>query len=166
MIRGGIETPPPKYSDNFVRFGNKTAINTKKLAQNLVYLKYQKSLGPICSFRGMRKITNEMKALLIDLLDTGEINVDLQKKLDPEMATLFEKMLSVAKLTSTLKYKKAVMSVEDFIARFEILRGGFVAGNHSEELRKELTELIKLLSSPMVGRISADDAAEFIDFLK
>lgn len=161
MIRGGIQHTP-KYTDNFVQFGAKVAIHRPKLEAGTVYLKYQKSLGPINSFRGMVKITPELKRLLIDLLDSGEINVDLQKQLDVPSAALFEKMLTVAKLKTVLHYKKAEKTVSDHVARWEILRGGFIAGNHSEELRKEIIELTKLLSSPMVGRMSEENATNTI----
>ena len=163
----GIEITAPKtYVDNYVKFGPKCAINIKKIRENnIVLMKYQKSLGPICSFRGSHRINNDMKYFLLDLLDTNEVNADLQKKLDEESVKLLERMLKVAKLTDEVKYKKYVKNISDYIERFEILRGGFLAGNHSQELRDEVIEIVRLLSSPVVDRISRADADEIIESL-
>ena len=163
----GIISPPITYDKHYVVFGNKCSINKRKLEnENKVLMKYQKNLGPIPRIRGQIPVSDTFRIFLIDLLNTGRINVDKQKTLNDTDIKLFEKMIDIAKVREVLNYQPYTATIQDHINRLELLRGGFVAGNHSPELRDEMIELLELLSSRPVGRISQADALEFIDMLK
>ena len=153
------------YLDNYIQFGNKTQINIKKLDNNIILIKYIKNLGPLKNFPAQKNISNELKLILQDLIETGKINVDAQKKLSQSDIKLIEKVLSLCKLTTHLQYKRYVPTIDDHIERFELLRSSLVAGNQSDEIKQELIELIKLLSNPFVSKISVQDAQEFIELL-
>jgi hypothetical protein len=153
------------YLDNYVQFGSRTQINIRKLEDNIILIKYIKNLGPLKNFPAQRHISNELKMILQDLIETGKINVDAQKKLSQPDIQLFERILSLCKLKNYLQYKRYVPTIDDHIERFELLRSSLVAGNQSEEIKQELVELIKLLSNPFVSKISVEDANEFIELL-
>lgn len=153
------------YLDNYIQFGNKTQINIKKLDNNIILIKYIKNLGPLKNFPAQKGISNELKLILQDLVETGKINVDAQKKLSQSDIKLFEKILVLCKLKTHLQYKPYVPTIDDHIERFELLRSSLVAGNQSEEIKQELIQLIKLLSNPFVSKISVQDAQEFIELL-
>jgi hypothetical protein len=153
------------YLDNYVQFGSRTQINIRKLEDNIILIKYIKNLGPLKNFPAQRHISNELKMILQDIIETGKINVDSQKKLSHSDIKLFEKILSLCKLTTHLQYKRYVPTIDDHIERFQLLRASLVAGNQSEEIKQELIQLIKLLSNPFVGKISGEDAQEFIELL-
>ena len=153
------------YLDNYIQFGNKTQINIKKLDNNIILIKYIKNLGPLKNFPAQKGISNELKLILQDLVETGKINVDAQKKLSQSDIKLFEKILVLCKLKTHLQYKPYVPTIDDHIERFELLRSSLVAGNQSEEIKQEFIQLIKLLSNPFVSKISVQDAQEFIELL-
>lgn len=153
------------YLDNYVQFGNKTQINIKKLEDNIILIKYIKNLGPLKKFPAQKNISDELKLIFQDVIETGRINVDTQKKLSHSDVKLFEKVLVLCKLKTHLNYKPYVPTIDDHIERFELLRSSLVAGNQSEEIKQELIELIKLLSNPFVSKISSSDAQEFIELL-
>jgi hypothetical protein len=153
------------YLNNYIQFGNKTQINIRKLEDNIILIKYIKNLGPLKNFPAQKNISNELKMILQDIIETGKINVDTQKKLSQSDIKLFEKILSLCKLTTHLEYKRYVPTIDDHIKRFDLLRASLVAGNQSEEIKQELVELIKLLSNPFVSKISVEDAQEFIELL-
>lgn len=153
------------YLDNYVQFGSRTQINIRKLEDNIILIKYIKNLGPLKKFPAQKNISNELKIMLQDLIVTGKINVDTQKKLSQSDVKLFEKILVLCKLTTHLQYKPYVPTIDDHIERFNLLRSSLVAGNQSEEIKQELIQLIKLLSNPFVSKISVQDAQEFIELL-
>jgi hypothetical protein len=153
------------YLDNYVQFGSLTQINIRKLEDNIILVKYIKNLGPLKNFPAQKNISNELKLILQDLIETGRINVDTQKHLSQSDVKLFEKVLSLCKLKTHLQYKPYVPTIDDHIERFNLLRSSLVAGNQSEEIKQELIQLIKLLSNPFVSKISVEDAQEFIELL-
>lgn len=161
----GIISKKHTYLDNYIKFGFKTSINMKKLKNNIILLKYTQSLGPINKFRGQKKISDDFKNFLLDLILNKKINTDTQKTLSQSDIKIFELMLEVTKLTDQLDYSRYIPTVEDYIHRFEILRGGFLAGNHSIEIREEMKDLLLLLSSKPINLIKKEDSDYFIEML-
>jgi hypothetical protein len=162
MKDGIVVTDAKKANYRYVRLG-KFDLNHYKLKENILLLKYPVSRAPVGKIRAT-KISDEYKALLHDLMDTQKINTVLQRRLNKSESALFELMIRLAGLTEQLDYKKQVMTVDDYIHRFDIARCELSAGNDSSLLKEELIELIEILNGH--GKIDDSDSKEFISMLK
>ena len=138
-------------------------LNHYKLQENTLLVKYPKSFAPVPKIRST-KISNEFKNLLIDLLDTGIINVELQKKIRIYEIKIFDTLMKLSHLSEQLNYKLIEQTIEEVVHRFYILRSELFAGNDSEILKKELIDVINVLNSK--GKIEDKDASELIGILK
>jgi len=146
----------------YIRFG-KFDLNHYKLNQNVLLIKYPVSRAPVPKIKAT-KISDTFQSLIRDLLDTQQINTSLQKKLGKSEVELFELLLRLAGLTEQLNYERQKMSVDDYIHRFDILRGEWSAGNDSNILKAELMEIIEILNK--ADKISDIDMKDFMDILK
>ena len=160
----GIDGGPKKSTveRRYVKFG-KFVLNHFQLNKNKLLVKYPGSMGPVPKIRGTI-ITNDFKSLMQDLLDTHRINTAIQKKLSKSEAEMFGLLIRLAGLTEQLDYKEREMSIDDYIHRFDILRGELQAGNDSKIMKEELIELIGILNK--AGKINDNDSKEFIELLK
>ena len=158
----GINKPKKEsfIKTRYVIFGTKI-LNHYQLEKNILLIKYPKTIAPTVLKRTI--ISDKFKSLIIDLLNTQKINIELQKQLDLKEIELFEKLLRICGIFQTLNYKRYEMSMIDIINRFEVLRGGLIAGNHSFELRTELIEIIKKLV--YFNKISVTDSIELIEII-
>ena len=149
--------------NHYSPFG-KFLINHRQLREkNNLLIKY-KSKAPVPTLRGTL-ISDNFVSLISDILDTKRINIQTQKKLDKDEGDLFDHLIKTCKLVNDLNYHRVSMDMNDIMKLFEILRGGFMAGNHSIELKNELIDVITLLSSPIAKKITKDDANDFIDYI-
>ena len=165
MVKGIKKLKQKSFiEERYIQFG-KFIINHFKLDENILLIKYPTSLAPVAKIK-RTVISDDFKRLLIDLLDTNVINIDLQKKLNDAEITIFELLLRMAGLKQHLNYKKQTRGIDDYVHRFNILRGELVAGNDSRLLKDELTDIIQLLSNKAINKISDDVATELIDILK
>lgn len=137
-------------------------INHYKLEDNILLIKYPNSFAPVPKLRST-KISNEFKNLLINMLDTGSINVELQKKIRINEIDIFDTLMKLSQLKDPLNYKRIEQSLENTIHRFYILRSELFAGNDSEILKAELINVINVLNSK--GKIGDEDATELISIL-
>jgi hypothetical protein len=158
-VAGGKKTTIER---RYVRFG-KFDLNHFKLDDNILLIKYPVSRAPVPKIKST-KISDEFQALIRDLMDTQKINTFIQKRLGKAESELFGLLIRLAGLTEQLEYKKQVMTIDDYIHRFNILKGELSAGNDSRIMKNELMELIDILNK--AGKISDIDATEFIDLLK
>ena len=147
----------------YVPFG-KYILNTKQLKNNVLLIKNKKGLAPIGKLK-RTEITNDFKNLITDLIDTQRINVELQKELNNDEIILFEKLLSLCNLKDVLNYKRYSKTVDDYIHRLTIIQGSMNAGNTSNILKQEAIDIIKILSSPIINKISPVDAEMLIECL-
>jgi len=149
--------------DRYIQFGI-YKLNHFQLEQNILLLKTPNSYAPVNLLKQRINISDNLKALIFDILHTGDINTDLQKMLILDDILLFEKLLKVCKIKDILNYKRITTGLDDVIARFEILRGGLISGNQSMELKTELIDIIELLVKfDKIGKITGN---ELIDILK
>ena len=158
------ETKDSYIIKRYIRFG-KFDLNHYKLNQNVLLIKYPKSRGPVSTIRAT-KISDDFKSLILDLLDTQKINKALQKKLDKNEMDLFENLIRKSGLEEQLDYERSKMDVDDYVHKFEILRGELVAGQNSRIMKDELIEVIKILNNKEYNKISDEDANELIEILK
>jgi hypothetical protein len=147
----------------YVPFG-KYILNTKQLKQNVLLIKNKKGLAPIAKLK-RTEITDDFKNLLTDLIDTQRINIELQKELNNNEVVIFETLLSLCNLKNVLNYKRYSKSVDDYFHRLKIIQGSFNAGNTSNILKQEAIDIIKVLSSPIINKISLVDAEILIECL-
>lgn len=147
----------------YVPFG-KYILNTKQLKNNILLIKNKKGLAPIAKLK-RTEITDDFKNLITDLIDTQKINIELQKELNNDEIILFEKLLSLCHLKSVLNYKRYSKTVDDYIHRLTIIQGSFNAGNTSNILKQEAIDIIKVLSNPIINKLSLVDAEMLIECL-
>lgn len=142
---------------NYYTFG-KFVLNRKRLNdENILLVKYPKSNAPVPKIR-RTKITDDFKNLINDMLDTQQINIQLQKELSDEEQDLLDLLLGLAGIKDKLGFRKVSKDINDYMKRFEVLRGAIVAGNDSPDIRTELIEIIDLLSNKTIGKITPLDA--------
>lgn len=175
MVKEGINTEEKiayrgkyrKTKENFIdalyhQFG-KYIINRRQLNKNKILIKYPKHLGPVAGFPGI-EISDTLKSLIDDILDTNRINIQTQKNLSTTEADYFDKLIKKCGLVDVLNYQYRTRDIHDYIQRFEVLRGSYLAGNM--DVVNELTNIIHLLSNPAIARISQQDAEEMLNELK
>jgi signal transduction histidine kinase len=150
--------------DNYHVFG-KFIINRHRLNnKNILLIKYPKSLGPIAKIPG-QEVSDVMKNLINDILDTQRINIDLQRQLTEDEDKLLELLLRLSGLKQRLQYQTVPISVETYIKRYNILKGSLASGNDAWEVKRELRDIINLLSNPTIGKISPEIASELLEAL-
>ena len=147
----------------YVPFG-KYIINTKQLKSNVLLIKSIKSLGAVNRLR-RTIISDDFKNLIIDLLDTGKINIQLQKQLKLKEMELLELLINISGLTDVLHYSRRERDSNDYIERLILIQGTLEAGNDSEDVKKEAIDIIKVLSNPIINKISSSDAEMLINSL-
>lgn len=149
----GIKSVP-----SYVEFG-KFVIHKKKLYDNILILKYKQSKGPVPTLK-QQVITVPLATLLLNLIDTEDINYELVRDLDDKDRLLFENILKRADLIDILKYDKtkSLTTDADLITKFEVLKGEVLAGNDNLDIRKDLRDVIKALTQK--GKINKNDALE------
>lgn len=147
----------------YVPFG-KYILNTKQLKNNVLLIKNKKGLAPIAKLK-RTVISDDLKNLLTDLIDTQTINIELQKELNNNEIVLFEKLLSLCQLKDILNYIRYSKTVDDYLHRLSIIQGSFNAGNTSNILKQEAIDIIKVISNPIINKISLEEAEMLIDCL-
>ena len=132
---------------NYIQFGI-FLLHTTMLNKNKLLVKYSKSFGPVGGIK-QTIISNTLKYLLLDLIDSQKINIELQEKLNLDEIQLFEKLLTKSKLIGALNYKKVQIDTDKLIFNYKkrliILQGSFDAGNDNDEIINESKELISKL---------------------
>jgi len=150
----------------YVEFG-KFILNYYQLENNnILLIKYPKTLGPVPKLKSTI-ISDNFKFFLQDLINSQIINIDLQKEISTEEIKLFENLLNLSGLTQHLKYKRIDgidRTIQDTIHRFEVLKGGLIAGNQSIELKEELSKILKLFINKNI--IDTEAGFELIEILK
>jgi len=162
----GIESQKkqPFIIARYCKFG-KFILNHYKLSQNILLIKYPKSLAPFSKIKAT-VISDNFKNLLTDLIHTNVINIDLQKSLNDSEIKIFDLLIFSANLSSHLNYKKQTRTIDDYVKRYNLLLSSLKAGDDSIELRDEISNIIKLLNNKNVDKISDDIANELLELLK
>jgi len=92
-------------------------------------------------------ISEEMAALLMNLIDTSEINFELGKQLSDYEKDVLSQIMKTSGLGKQLSFTKSKLepSRRDLKIRYNVLVGEFEAGNNSPEVIKELMEIMNKL---------------------
>jgi hypothetical protein len=133
-------------------------INRKELSNNVMLLKYEKSHGPIKDWH-RHKVSDPIKRFVLNLIDTAELNTDLLKQIEEQDDIEYlEKLLNKCQISNQLKYKRYVFTVNDYVEKFNLIKGSISSGNNNPKLKAQLRELIELLSNPVIKKINKEDA--------
>lgn len=154
-----------KLKKNNVEFG-KFQINEIELhAHNKLMVSYL-SGSPFMPIKS-QKISDELASIIIEIIDTkGKNEVDIKKvnRLSEKERNIFSTLVIKAGLSKDIKYKETPLTVDDMIARFELLQGAIIAGNNSPIIVEEVVNLIKMLN--LAGKINDIDSLELLNELK
>lgn len=149
---------------NYYTFG-KFILNRKILNdENILLIKYPKSHGNVPKLR-RTIISDTFKNLINDLLDTQQLNIQIQKNLTDKEQDLLDLLLSLSLLKKQLNFSKQYKDINDYVIRFKILQGSISAGNDSDDIKNELIDIINILSNPIINKISIDNAIMLKDCL-
>lgn len=151
------------YNKNLKQLG-KLAISVTNLHVNKLLVKYN-SGGTFRHIKSTVPISAELAQLLIELFETHRINIILQQQLNEKDTQYLDILMKFSQLGEMLEYKLYVKNIADYVDRFKILRGGFMAGNYAPELVKELHGITALLSNPVINRIKTEDALFITELL-
>jgi len=133
--------------------------------ENIVLIKYPQSHGPVSKFP-RKVVSNNVKALILDIVDTGILNTELLKQIEAdEDVQYLEKILNKAMIDKQLNYSRYVFTINDYVEQFNILKGSIEAGNDNLEIKNKLIDIIHLLSNPAIKKISQSDSKFLVECL-
>ena len=161
MGRGlAVKEDDPKY----ISFGKFVLHFPQLVEKNIFNLKY-KSLGGIPGV-GSFKVSEDFKDFLTDLIERGKMSDKLFSRLDDQEKKRFEKIVTLSKLNNRLGVKRVDLNEEqnkmkeEKMKRFELVRGEWVAGNNSDNVKRELINLIYDFTKG--GMINEDDGRDIL----
>jgi hypothetical protein len=121
-------------------FNNKYAIDTKKLKNNILDLKYLKNANHVATFQPI-EISSYLKNIIENIIKD---NYNIQKEEFIHLNNTEKRILK--RLFYFLKIKNDDVMDYDYNIqkRFEVAYGSFLAGNTNKELIQELKDYVKL----------------------
>ena len=150
-----LELQKPALKKNIIQFGA-VQINVRQLAKSRLLVCYP-SGGPVKQLGKAQKITEGFTDLLIGILQIKSIDPVLQQRLSMPESQLLATLMRVSRLGPVLSFAPYSPSIEEHLARYDVLRGALNAGlDHAPEVLHELMMLTKLLT--VVGRIKEKDS--------
>ena len=147
---------------NYKKF-YKLQINVMKLLDNKLMVLYETG-SPFSRYIKTRTISPEFASVLLNLIDTNELNYEMIKRLTEEEKKLFNIIMTQSGAKTELKYKEPELTEEDLLKRFELLQGSIQAGNNSNEVLKEGIDILKRLNK--IGRIDDEQLNEILNSLE
>lgn len=150
---------------NYIPFG-RLILNKKFLNENKLLVKHPNTHAPVPKIR-QTKISDNLKAYLLELIDTGKINFELQKELQNDEQKILETLFYVSKIGDHIGgFRYVSKELNDYIHRFNILKGSLLAGNSNDEIKNEMVNIIHLLNNPVINKINDEDKQFLIEILK
>ena len=147
---------------NYKKF-YKLQINVMKLLDNKLMILYETG-SPFSRYIKTRTISPEFASVLLNLIDTNELNYEMIKRLTEEEKKLFNIIMTQSGAKTELKYKEPELTEEDLLKRFLILQGSIRSGNNSNEVLKEGIDILKRLNK--IGRIDDEQLNEILNSLE
>jgi hypothetical protein len=153
------------YRAHYYRPFGRLIISTQALNNEdfpYLLLKHNTALfSPIPKLR-RTKISTEFRSLLNNYLEHNVISTELQKELSDDEQNLLKLAMYVAKIDGFQFQSK---SIEDYIKKFNLLKGALIAGSNSDEVKFELKQIITILSNPVIKKITSEYATELIEII-
>lgn len=154
MIGKGISIEEtPKY----LTFG-KFCLSVPHLNNEFLKVKYTSTMADVPTFKS-QKISSDFVDFLENFIDTQKINNRMLDKLPNEEQKTFYKLINKSGLNAKFKIKD-VMSDNDKKEeeRFNLVKGEFVAGNDSKEVKEELRKfIIKFMMDGRINKTQGND---------
>ena len=152
-----------KSQNNYKELG-KFGINLKLLYSNTLLLKYKKSYAPVPQIK-RTVISDELRDVIIFLLDTNKIDYEKLRELEDEENNLFKLIMMKSGLFDVLKYNYSNTreNIEDVIEEYEILKGEIEADNNNPEIPKKIKKVLQKLRK--YDKISEEEYNEIIEGL-
>ena len=147
---------------NYKKF-YKLQINVMKLLDNKLMILYETG-SPFSRYIKTQTISPEFASVLLNLIDTNELNYEMIKRLTEEEKKLFNIIMTQSGAKTELKYKEPELTEEDLLKRFLILQGSIRSGNNSNEVLKEGIDILKRLNK--IGRIDDEELNEILNSLE
>ena len=147
---------------NYKKF-YKLQINVMKLLDNKLMVLYETG-SPFSRYIKTQTISPEFASVLLNLIDTNELNYEMIKRLTEEEKKLFNIIMTQSGAKTELKYKEPELTEEDLLKRFLILQGSIRSGNNSNEVLKEGIDILKRLNK--IGRIDDEQLNEILNSLE
>ena len=142
LYGGGVEQKAKVSTRDYVSFKsidqlNKFEIDMNKLLRNKLVINYKTSKS---KYLINVHISNDTKAL-IQLLLVNDFDLDLFNGLPNDQQIIVERLVSKLKLNADVQSLNTI----ELLKSYEILRGEFIAGNDSIDLKKKLKiDILKL----------------------
>ena len=151
-----------KTDYSYREFG-KFIIQYKFLLDNILLVKY-KSYAPIPTIK-RQDISDDLKDIIINIFDTGEINYQLGKTLNQSEKDLLTSLITKSGLKEQLKFNKINLleDIKDIINDFNVLKGIIIAGNDNPDIITKIKVVLDKLV--LYKRITKKDALEIINDL-
>ena len=151
-----------KTDYSYREFG-KFIIQYKFLLDNLLLVKY-KSYAPIPTIK-RQDISDDLKDIIINIFDSGEINYQLGKTLNQSEKDLLTSLITKSGLKEQLKFNKLHLleDIKDIINDFNVLKGIIIAGNDNPDIITKIKVVLDKLV--LYKRITKKDALEIINDL-
>jgi hypothetical protein len=149
-----------KTDYSYREFG-KFIIQYKFLMDNIFLIKY-KSYAPVPTLK-RQEITDDLKDIIINIFDTGEINYQLGKTLGQNEKNLLIALIDKSGLKEQLKFNKVNLleDVNDVINDYNVLKGIIIAGNTNPEIIKQLKIVMDKLV--LYKKINKKDAIDILN---
>ena len=151
-----------KTDYSYREFG-KFIIQYKFLLDNILLVKY-KSYAPIQTIK-RQDISDDLKDIIINIFDTGEINYQLGKTLIQSEKDLLTSLITKSGLKEQLKFNKfnLLEDIKDIVNDVNVLKGIIIAGNDNPDIITKIKVVLDKLV--LYKRITKKDALEIINDL-
>ena len=161
------ERKKPRYKALYYKQFGRFIINTKYLDENKILIKYPISHAPVNKFP-QQKCSFQLCDFIRQMLkNNGEMCKALYEKIPNEEIKYLEDLLKISKLDLQLDYEnKMYDNTNDYKERFNLLMKNINNGNISVELINELEELIEVLNTKKVNKISNEDKLMLMELLE
>lgn len=161
------ERKKPQYKALYYKPFGRFMINTKYLDENKILIKYPISHAPVKNF-SQKQCSFQLADFLRHMLKyNGEMCKSLYSKIPNEEIKYLENLLKISRLDLQLDYSnKMYVNIFDYKDRFNLIMEQIKNGNSNIELINELEELIEVLNTKKVNKISNEEKLMLTEVLE
>ena len=135
-------------------------IHYYSLTDGYLFVKFKSNTNIKGEFYNRIPISERMQLVLINLLDTKEIDYNNLKLCSLKERELFDRLMSKSRLKQELKFDKRKTELDegDLVDKFNVLQGQIVSGNNNADLLDECKDIIpKLVAFGKISQAQAQD---------
>lgn len=141
LIHGRGFEPKSKQTEfkPYRKYYDKIYIDLNKLRQNVLFIKYINGNSNVLRLP-TQVITEDLKDIIMDTI-SDRYNKKVYSSLSPSDKRIFQKFIKYFGFNIHLEQDN---EEKEFINRYQILRGSYLSGNDSEEIKRELKKYVRL----------------------